>query len=98
MALLGNSRGFYPFRGASTATSMKIADSALLNDGYSATVGRKRHILKQGTSYDKNEFSNRIMFSNVSVTDSFTNGYRTFQGASCNDYAKGFGSIIKLLP
>lgn len=98
MALLGNPRAFYPVVGASTATAMKVADSALFNEGYGATVGRKRNSLKQQTPYDKNEFPTRIMFSNVSVTDSFTNAYRVFQGLSYNDYTKQYGGITKLLP
>lgn len=98
MALMGNPRSFYPLYGISTATGMKIADSKLLNDGYNATVSRRRNTIKQDTPYDKNEFSTRILFSNVSVSDSFTNGYRTFQGLSYRDYTKQYGAIIKLLP
>ena len=98
MALMGNPRSFYPLIGASTSTGMKLEESMLLNDGYNATVGRKRNTIKQNTPYDKTDFSNRIMFSNVSVTDSFTNGYRVFQGASYQDYTKQYGSITKLLP
>ena len=98
MALMGNPRSFYPLIGASTSTGMKLEDSMLLNDGYNATVGRKRYTVKQDTPYDRTEFANRIMFSNVSVTDSFTNGYRTFQGASYQDYTKQYGAIMKLLP
>ena len=98
MALMGNARSFYPLIGASTSTGMKLEESHLLNDGYNATVSRKRNTLKQNTPYDKTEFANRIMFSNVSVTDSFMNGYRTFQGASYQDYTKQYGSIVKLLP
>jgi hypothetical protein len=98
MALMGNPRSFYPLAGASTSTGMKLEESHLLNTGYNATVGRKRHTLKQNTPFDKNDFSNRIMFSNVSVSDSFTNGYRTFQGASYQDYTKQYGAIMKLLP
>lgn len=98
MALMGNPRSFYPLAGASTSTGMKLEESHLLNTGYNATVGRKRHTLKQSTPFDKNDFSNRIMFSNVSVSDSFTNGYRTFQGASYQDYTKQYGAIMKLLP
>lgn len=98
MALMGNPRSFYPLVGASTSTGMKLEESHLLNTGYNATVGRKRHTLKQNTPFDKSDFSNRIMFSNVNVSDSFTNGYRTFQGASYQDYTKQYGSIVKLLP
>ena len=94
---LGNSRGFYPFSGLSTATGMKLPDSTWLNDGYNATVSRKRYTLKQDTPYDKNEYDTRIIFSNIAVNDSFTNGYRTFQGASYHDYTKQYGSIVKLI-
>jgi hypothetical protein len=70
----------------------------LLNDGYNATVGRKRYNLFQDVPYTKSEFSNRIMFSNVNVTDAYTNGYRTFQGLSYKDYDKQYGEIVKLVP
>lgn len=98
MALMGNPRAFYPLYGMSTSTGMKLEESHLLNDGYNATVGRRRNTLKQDTPYDKNEFSTRIIFSNVSETDAFTNGYRVFQGLSYKDYPKQYGDIVKLLP
>ena len=97
MAILGSTRSFYPLNGASTATGNKMEESFLLNDGLSATVGRKRYNLMSDVPYSKSEFSNRIMFSNVNVTDSFTNGYRTFQGLSYKDYDKQYGAITKLI-
>ena len=97
MALLGSPRSFYPLNSASTATGNKMEESFLLNDGLSATVGRKRYNLMPDVPYSKSEFSNRIMFSNVNVTDAFTNGYRTFQGMSYKDYDKQYGAITKLL-
>jgi len=97
MALLGSPRSFYPLNGASTATGNKMEESFLLNDGLSATVGRKRYNLMPDVPYSKSEFANRIMFSNVNVTDAFTNGYRTFQGLSYKDYDKQYGAITKLI-
>ena len=97
MALMGTARSFFPLNGASTATGNKVEESFLLNDGLSATVGRKRYNLLPDNPYNKNEFANRIMFSNVNVTDSFTNGYRTFQGLSYQDYDKQYGAITKLI-
>lgn len=97
MSLLGSPRSFYPLNGASTATGNKIEESFLLNDGLSATVGRKRYNLIPDVPYSKSEFANRIMFSNVNVTDAFTNGYRTFQGLSYKDYDKQYGAITKLI-
>lgn len=95
MALLGSPRSFYPLSGASAVN--KVGDSYLLNDGLSATVGRKRYNLMPDVPYSKSEFSNRIMFSNVNVTDAFTNGYRTFQGLAYKDYDKQYGAITKLI-
>lgn len=95
MALLGSPRSFYPLSGASAIN--KVGDSYLLNDGLSATVGRKRYNLIPNIPYSKSEFANRIMFSNVHITDAFTNGYRTFQGLSYKDYDKQYGSITKLV-
>lgn len=96
-ALLGSPRSFYPLNGASTATGNKMEESFLLNDGLSATVGRKRYNLMPDTPYSKSEFANRIMFSNVNITDAFTNGYRTFQGLAYKDYDKQYGAITKLI-
>lgn len=95
MALLGVPRSFYPLSGASSIN--KVGDSYLLNDGFSATVGRKRYNLMPDVPYSKSEFANRIMFSNVNITDAYTNGYRTFQGVSYKDYDKQYGAITKLV-
>ena len=95
MALLGSPRSFYPLSGA--VASNKVGDSYLLNDGLSATVGRKRYNIMPDVPYSKSEFANRIMFSNVHITDAFTNGYRTFQGLSYKDYDKQYGAITKLI-
>ena len=74
-----------------------MQESYLLNDGLSATVGRKRYNLMPDVPYTKSEFANRIMFSNVHMTDAYTNGYRTFQGLSYKDYDKQYGEITKLI-
>ena len=99
MSILGSPRTFYPLNGASTATGNKMEESFLLNDGLSATVSRKRYnAFPEKSPYSKSEFANRIMFSNINITDTYTNGYRTFQGLSYKDYDKQYGAITKLLP
>ena len=98
MAIMGNPRSFYPLYGLSTETGMKLSESNLFNRGYESGVGKRRYYLKEKTPYDKTEFSTRVMFSNVSVTDSFTNGYRVFQGLAYQDFTKQYGSITKILP
>ncbi len=97
-ALMGNPRGFYPVTGMSTRPSNKIEESWILNDGYNATVGRKNNIPAIDVPYIKDQFDNRIMFSNVQVDDDFKNAYRIFQGLSYQDIDRQYGGIVKLLP
>lgn len=97
-ALLGNPRGFYPIAGMSTKSPNKIEDSWILNDGYNATVGQKNHMPAVDVPYLKDQFDNRIMFSNVQVDDDFKNAYRIFQGLSYKDIDRQYGAIVKLLP
>ena len=98
MKLLGSPRSFHPINGMSTATGNKMEESYLLNDGLSATVGEKTYNLIPDVPYFPSEFANRIIFSNVQVDNAFTNGYRTFQGVSYQDYDKQYGAIVKLIP
>lgn len=98
MALMGNARGFYPKLGISADCGQKIEDSWLLNAGYNATLGRKSVFINKTQPYYKTDFSNRVMFSNIAVKDSFSNGYRVFQGASYRDIDNQYGEIVKLLP
>lgn len=97
-ALMGNPRGFYPVTGMSTRPSNKIEESWILNDGYNATVGRKNNVPAIDVPYIKDQFDNRIMFSNVQVDDDFKNAYRIFQGLSYKDIDRQYGAIVKLLP
>ena len=99
MSLIGNAKSFYPINGGSTSTGNKVGESFLLNDGYSATVGEKVYnLFDPDLPYTQSEFANRIIFSNVQVDNSYTNGYRTFQGLSYQDYDKQYGAITKLVP
>ena len=97
-ALMGNPRGFYPITDMSTRPSNKIEDSWILNDGYNSTVGQKNNIPAVDVPYIKDQFDNRIMFSNVQVDDDFRNAYRIFQGLSYKDIDRQYGAIVKLLP
>lgn len=97
MSTLGAPRSFYPLNGGSTASGNKMEESFLLNDGLSGTVGRKRYNLMPDVPYRRSEFANRIIFSNINITDVFYNGYRVFQGASYKDYDKQYGPITKII-
>ena len=97
-ALLGNPRAFYPIAGCNVKSVSKMEESWILNDGYSATVGQKTNIAATNLPYTKDQFDNRIMFSNVQVDGDFKNGYRIFQGLSYSDIDRQYGAIVKLIP
>lgn len=97
-ALMGNPRSFYPLHDISVKSANKIAESFILNDGYSATVGQKTNITAPDVPYIKDQFDNRIMFSNIQVDGDFKNGYRIFQGLSYEDIDGQYGAIVKLIP
>lgn len=98
MALLGVEKSFYPRRGMETKSAFKMSDSSLLNKGLSSTTSRKWNSIVQNVPYIKNNFDNRIMFSNVFTEENFRNGYRIFQGLSYKDIDRQYGAIVKLLP
>ena len=99
VSLMGTPKSFFPLNCGSTSTGNKVGESFLLNDGYSATVGEKVfNLFDSDLPYTQSEFANRIIFSNVQVDNAYTNGYRTFQGLSYQDYDKQYGAIVKLVP
>ena len=49
------------------------------------------------TPYNKDEFSNRILYSDISVNDAYKNGFRVFKSTNFKDYPKTYGSITKLV-
>ena len=98
ISLMGNPRAFYPLHDTSVKSANKIEESWVLNDGYSATVGQKVNIIAPNLPYIKDQFDNRIMFSNVQVDGDFRNAYRVFQGLSYKDIDRQYGAIVKLIP
>ena len=97
-ALMGNPRSFYPLQDTSTKSANKVEESWILNNGYSATVGRKVNLIAPNVPYIKDLFDNRVMFSNVQVDGDFRNAYRVFQGLSYKDIDRQYGAIVKLIP
>lgn len=97
MALMGNPRSFYPISGSSMSVANKIEESWKLNEGYSATVGKKRFLPVQDVPYTRDIFDTRIMFSNVQQDDAFQNAYRIFQGLSYKDMDRQYGGLVKLI-
>ena len=61
-------------------------------------VGQKINAVVPNVPYIKDQFDNRIMFSNVQINDDFRNAYRVFQGLSYKDIDRHYGAIVKLIP
>lgn len=98
MALMGNPRTFYPLHDTSVRSANKVSESKILNNGYSATVGQKVNVAAPNVPYIKDQFDNRIMFSQTQVDGDFRNAYRIFQGLSYKDIDRQYGAIVKLIP
>ncbi len=95
--IFGLPRGFYPLQQELLSGSNKIPDSYNVNDGYRSLFGEKFYLRYPDVPYIKNNFDNRILYSQIAVNDAFRNGYRVFKSTHFNDYSKEYGSIIKLV-
>lgn len=96
-ALTGHPRGFFPYDGMCTDGPYKTPESLCYNKGFDKSVSERWNYEVPDVPFIKNEFSNRIAYSDVAVSDAFKNGFRTFQGTSYRDYPKTYGSITKLI-
>lgn len=96
-ALTGHYRAFYPYYPMSGAGSYKIPEALCINKGFQASVSARENYELPDVPWIKNEFSNRIAYSNIQVQDAFQNGWRTFMGQNYRDYPKTWGSITKLV-
>jgi len=90
-------RGFYPLSQELENGDNKIPDSYNVNDGFRSNFGEKFYMKYPDVPYIKNNFENRILYSDIAVNDAFRNGYRVFKSTNFNDYTKEYGSIVKLI-
>lgn len=97
MGLAGVPRGFYPLQQLTVHGNYKIPSSYLINGGFGNTTGEKQFFTLPDVPYIKNNFENRILYSDIAVNDAFKNGYRVFRSTTFNDYKKEYGSIIRIL-
>lgn len=95
-ALFGHTRGFYPLYPMSNSGSYKIPEALCYNKGFSRNLSSQYHYELPDVPWIKNEFSNRISYSNIQVQDAFQNGWRIFMGTNYRDYPKTYGSITKI--
>ena len=97
IALIGHPRTFVPASWMQADGEYKVPDSTVINVGYNSTTSDKYNFILPDVPYIKNEFSNRIMYSDIHITDAFKNAYRTFQLNNYKDYSKEYGSITELM-
>ncbi len=97
VGLTGHARGFYPYYPMSTNGTYKIPEALCYNKGFQNSVSDRTNFLVPDVPWIKNEFSNRVAYSNIQLIDGFRNGFRVFEGINYRDYPKTYGSITKLV-
>ena len=97
VSLTGHARAFYPYSGMSADGSYKIPEALCYNKGFNKSLSERYNFEVPDVPAIKNEFSNRISYSDIHVNDAFKNGYRTFRGTHYRDYPKTYGQITKLV-
>lgn len=96
-SLTGHPRGFYPYHPISPDGSYKIPEALCYNKGFEKALSERQNYEVPDVPAIKNDFTNRIAYSDIHVNDAFKNGYRVFQGTHYRDYPKTYGSITKLI-
>ena len=97
VSLTGHARAFYPYSGMSADGSYKIPEALCYNKGFNKSLSERYNFEVPDVPVIKNDFTNRISYSDIHVNDAFKNGYRTFRGTHYRDYPKTYGQITKLV-
>ena len=95
--MCGNYRSFYPHYGQTADGGLKIPDSDQYNKGFSKSVSEKYYFEVPDVPYIKQEFQNRIVFSDIHINDAYKNGFRILRTTNHKDYPMTYGSITKLI-
>lgn len=95
--MCGNYRSFYPNYGQLANGNQKIPDSAQYNKGFTKSVSEKYYFEVPDVPYIKQEFQNRIVFSDIHINDAYKNGFRVLRTMNHKDYPMTHGSITKLV-
>ena len=95
--MCGNYRSFYPNYGQLANGNQKIPDSAQYNKGFTKSVSEKYYFEVPDVPYIKQEFQNRIVFSDIHINDAYKNGFRVIRTMNHKDYPMTYGSITKLI-
>ena len=96
-ALTGHPRGFYPYYSMSPSGPYKTPEALCYNAGYEKSVSERWNFEVPDAPAIRNNFSTRILYSDIQITDAFKNGFRVFRGTHYRDYPITYGSITKLI-
>ena len=97
VALTGLNRTFYPQCSLDNPGVNKIPEALCYNKGFESSVSRKIYTPLPDAPAYQTDFSNRIVYSDVQLTNAFQNSFRVFRGTNYQDYPKTYGSITKLV-
>lgn len=97
MALTGHPRTFIPYGPISVSGIYKVPEALCINQGFSKGLSERWNFLQADVPAIKNNYSTRILYSDIYVTDAFKNGFRVFQGTHYRDYPMTYGSITKIV-
>lgn len=97
MTLTGHARGFYPYYGMSVDGSYKTPEALCYNKGFGKSLSERYNYEVPDVPAIKNDFTNRIAYSDIHVNDAFKNGFRVFRSTHYRDYPKTYGQITKLV-
>ena len=95
--MCGNYRSFYPHYGQVADGNQKIPDSDQYNKGFTKSVSEKFYFEVPDVPYIKQEFQNRVVFSDIHINDAYKNGFRVLRTTNHKDYPMTYGSITKLI-
>lgn len=95
--MCGNYRSFYPNYGQLADGNQKIPDSSQYNKGFTKSLSEKYYFEVPDVPYIKQEFQNRIVFSDIHINDAYKNGFRVIRTMNHKDFPMTHGSITKLI-
>lgn len=97
ISMTGHPRGFYPYHPISAEGAYKTPEALCYNKGFQKALSERYNFEEPDVPAIKNDFTNRISYSDIHVNDAFKNGFRVFQESHYRDYPKTYGSITKLV-
>lgn len=98
VARTGHPKGFYPYFPITIDGSYKHPESLSYNKGYEVSVSTRYNYEQPDIPAEKTNFTNRIVYSNLSSSDAYVNGNRVFKANNFQDYSQIYGGLTKIVP